>query len=373
MFEIKAHLQRGEFQLDVDIRAPSSGVLALFGRSGSGKTTLAHIVAGLLRPTHGRIAIDDTIYEDTPSRRFIRPEQRRIGYVFQDARLFPHLNVASNLRYGQRRATSKQQAGHWEHVVHLLGLQSLLHRRVHELSGGERQRVALGRALLARPRLLILDEPLASLDAARRNEVLPYLERLRDEFAVPIIYVSHDFDEVMRLADHVVLLERGSVAAQGGLGAMSLEPKLRQIVGSDAVGAVLSGEIESTDPRGLATARVGDARLSVSRPHARTGARVRVQLLARDLILAIEPPRGLSVRNVIQGRVVDVSRDDDETDLVRVDIGRAEVMARVTVAATNDLKLRPGLPVWVLVKAVSMRAHTFSMHSTQHNGASHAD
>jgi molybdate transport system ATP-binding protein len=364
MFEIQSQLHRGDFRLDVDIRAPSTGVLAVFGRSGSGKTTLVQMVAGLLKSEHSRIVIDESVLEDTPTRRFVPPEHRRIGYVFQDARLFPHLNVQSNLQFGMRRSPSQPRENLWDQVVGLLGLHNFLKRRVHQLSGGERQRVALGRALLMQPRLLIMDEPLASLDAARRNEVLPYFERLRDEFALPIIYVSHDFNEVLRLADHVVLLDHGRVIAQGDIGSMSLQPQLRQIVGADAVGAVLNGEVESVSSEGLAVVCIGEARLSVNKPQVRVGTRVRVQLLARDLILAIEPPRGLSVRNVIQGCVLDVSRDDDETDLVRVDVGSAVVMARVTRAATQELKLTSGRSVWVLVKAVSMRSHLFATHDS---------
>jgi molybdate transport system ATP-binding protein len=359
MFQVQSRTRRGDFTLEVDIRAPSTGVLALFGRSGSGKTTLVQVIAGLIKPDESRVVIDDTVLEDTRVRHFVPPEQRRIGYVFQDARLFPHLSVAGNLQFGMRRSRATADASLWDQVIALLGLQTLLHRRVQQLSGGERQRVAIGRALLTQPRLLIMDEPLAAIDVARRNEVLPYLERLRDEFALPIIYVSHDFDEVMRLADHVVLLDEGRVAAQGDVGSMSLEPRLRQIVGADAVGAVLNGEVESVSSSGLATVRVGRARVSVNKPQAQAGMHVRVQLLARDLILAIEPPRGLSVRNVIEGRVLDLSHDDHETDLVRVDIGDAAVMARVTRAASEELHLAPGLPIWILVKAVSTRSHMF--------------
>jgi molybdate transport system ATP-binding protein len=359
MFDIKAQLRRGDFQLSVDIHAPSTGVLAVFGRSGCGKSTLAHLVAGLLAPDSAHIAIDDAVLEDTHARVHVRPESRRIGYVFQDARLFPHMNVASNLEYGLRR-TGTRNVQRWDHVIALLGLGDLLRRRVQQLSGGERQRVALGRALLTEPRLLILDEPLSSLDAARRNEVLPYLERLRDELALPMIYVSHDFDEVLRLADHVVLLEAGRVVAQGELGAMSVLPELRAIVGADAIGAVLAGEIESIAANGLAIVRIGNARLAVTHANARVGLRVRVQLLARDLILAMEPPRGLSVRNIIEGRIIGVTQDDRETDLVRVDIGGAEVLARVTRASSAELQLSAGVKVWVLVKTVSMRGHMFA-------------
>jgi molybdate transport system ATP-binding protein len=245
-------------------------------------------------------------------------------------------------------------------VAPMLGLEPLLSRRVHQLSGGERQRVALGRALLSQPQLLLLDEPLASLDAARREEVLPYLEKLRDELAIPMIYVSHQFEEVLRLATHVVLMDRGKVLSQGSLDDLSLHPELRAIVGPDAVGAVLHGTVESVDGgTGLATVRVGANSLRINLREARSGAAVRVQLLARDIILATSPPENLSVRSVMTGAVARVIADDADTDLVYVDIGGASVLARVTRAASISLHLRAGLPVWVLVKSVSVRGHAF--------------
>jgi len=357
---IHAKKQRDGFTLDVAIDVTTPGVVALFGRSGCGKTTLANLIAGLLQPDSARIEIDGVVLEDTRTGHCVPAEQRRIGYVFQDARLFPHFSVLGNLRYGERRAPAGMRRIALDHVVQLLGLQSFLQRRVKDLSGGERQRVALGRALLSQPRLLLLDEPLASLDVARREEVLPYLERLRDEFALPIIYVSHQFDEVLRLASHVVLLERGSVVTQGRLESVSLHPQLRAIVGPDAVGAVLTGSIVATDPQtGLTAIAVGTGRLNVHLSNAVPGAMVRVQLLARDVILATQPVEGLSVRNMLAGTIAHIAPDDADTDMVHVDIGSGHVLARVTRGALIALALRTGMPIWVLIKAVSIRGHAF--------------
>lgn len=373
MFSIRARKHRDAFTLDVAIEVSTPGVVALFGRSGCGKTTLVSIVAGLLRADEAHIEIDGAILEGNG--RYLPAEQRRIGYVFQDARLFPHLDVLANLQYGERRVRASHGANgrtgtipappvrhriSLDMVAPLLGLEPLLSRRVHQLSGGERQRVALGRALLSQPRLLLLDEPLASLDAARREEVLPYLEKLRDELAIPIIYVSHQFEEVLRLATHVVLMDRGRVLSQGSLDELSLHPELRAIVGSDAVGAVLRGSVASIDGgSGLATVRVGTNELRIHLRAARVGSLVRVQLLARDIILATSRPENLSVRNVLTGVVERIVADDEDTDLVYVDIGGASVLARVTRSASVSLGLRTGVSVWVLVKSVSIRGHAF--------------
>ena len=360
MLKLEASKRRDPFELHVSIEVATPGIVALFGRSGCGKTTLINIVAGLLRAERALVEVDGVVLEDSAKDIRLAPEQRRIGYVFQDSRLFPHMNVDKNLRYGERRAPAGERRIGVDKVIELLGLGGLLHRRPHALSGGERQRVALGRALLSQPRLLLLDEPLASLDAARRDEVLPYLEMLRDEFALPIVYVSHQFDEVLRLASHVVLLDQGKVLAQGGIEAISLHPALRAIVGVDAVGAVLSGSIAAADPQtGLAAVRVGTGVINVSLPNARPGATVRVQVLARDVILATQAPEGLSVRNVLVGAIARIASDDAETDLVDVDVGGAIVLARVTRAASFALGLRQGMKIWVLVKAVSIRGHAF--------------
>jgi molybdate transport system ATP-binding protein len=347
------------FALQAEFTAPVPGVVALFGRSGSGKTTLVNIISGLLAPDEGEVRLDDEVLTDTRARIAVPPERRRIGYVFQDARLFPHLTVAGNLRYGERRARGPAAIG-FEEVTALLGLAPLLGRRPRQLSGGERQRVSLGRALLSQPRLLLLDEPLASLDAARREEVLPYLESLRDRLAIPIVYVSHQFEEVLRLATHLVLVDDGRVPAHGTVNELSLRPELTSIIGTEAIGAVIEGVVTRLDPAlGSAELAVGRGTLQVRLSGVELGARVRLQLLARDVILATQPVQGLSVRNALAGTVIAIDDDERGAVLVRCDVGGAVVLARITVGARQALNLRPGDALWALVKAVSTRGHAF--------------
>jgi molybdate transport system ATP-binding protein len=354
--------RRGDFALDVAFCAPTPGVTALFGRSGCGKSTAIALIAGLLTPDFGRVVIDDDVLVDTTKHVAVDARHRRIGVVFQDARLFPHLRVRGNLDYGAARVPGHvARPVKLDDLVGLLGLEPLLRRRPHELSGGERQRVALGRALLSQPRLLLLDEPLASLDAARREEVLPYLEKLRDAFSIPIVHVSHDFDEVLRLATRVVLLEKGRCVADGDIATVSRDPALRAIVGPDAVGAVLSGEVQRVDA-GFASVRVGDALLSVELDDASPGQRIQIQVLARDVIVATEPPRGLSVRNVVAARIVSIEPDVGRAVMVELDIGRGStLLARITSRASQELGLTRDMQAWVLMKSVSLRGHAFSV------------
>jgi molybdate transport system ATP-binding protein len=289
-------------------------------------------------------------------------EARRIGYVFQDGRLFPHLSAEGNLRYGEKRARGVPHTIGFAEVVQLLGLAGLLARRPHELSGGERQRVALGRALLAQPRLLLLDEPLAALDVARREEVLPYFEALRDQLSIPMVYVSHQFEEVLRLATHLVLLGDGKVLAEGPVQEVSLRPELQAIVGSDQVGAVVDGVVTRLDAsQGSAELAVGTGTLTLSLRDTRPGARVRLHVLARDVILATQPVQGVSVRNALASTVIAVRPDDPGTVLVTVDVGGALVLARITENARAALKLRAGDAVWTLIKAASTRGHAYRM------------
>jgi molybdate transport system ATP-binding protein len=357
--------RRDGFALDAQFNAPTPGVVALFGRSGCGKTTAINIISGLLAADSAYVELDGQVLTDTSARIFIPPEQRRIGYVFQDGRLFPHMSVLRNLQYGFKRTRASSMAITLDQIVALLGLEHLLERQPYQLSGGERQRTALGRALLSQPALLLLDEPLAALDAARREEVLPYLERLRDNLSIPMVYVSHQFDEVLQLATHVVLMDAGQVIAQGSLSEVSLVPQLRAIVGPDSVGAVVDGIVTSVDAScGMAELRVGSGLLNVSVTAVSAGERVRVQLLARDIILATEEPRGLSVRNQLQGTIATIVDDEDDARLVTVDIGGATVLSRVTRSAVEALGLRNGSSVWVLVKAVSTRGHAFRLGVT---------
>jgi molybdate transport system ATP-binding protein len=368
MFEADLAAERGGFRLRARFAAPTPGVIALFGPSGSGKSTLVNAIAGLM-PATGSVRLDGTAWLDSAAGTCLPAERRRIGYVFQDARLFPHLDVSGNLGYGERRAPPGQHFAVRDEIVDLLGLGSLLGRRVHQLSGGERQRVALGRALLAQPRLLLLDEPLAAIDATRRGEVLPYLESLRDRFAIPMLYVSHQYDEVLRLATHVVLLAAGDVLASGTPSELSLDPRLRALVGGDAVGAVLEVEVAAVDPAtGLASVAVGHGQLRLALAGARVGARLRLHVLARDVILATESPHGLSVRNALEGTLAEIVSEAPDEALAIVDLAGSRLLARITRAAVEELRLRPGLPVWALVKAASLRGHVFARASAREAG-----
>jgi molybdate transport system ATP-binding protein len=281
--------------------------------------------------------------------------------VFQDARLFPHLSVLGNLRYASQRAPAVTRPTiRFDEVVTLLGLEQLLVRRTHQLSGGERQRVALGRALLSQPRLLLLDEPLASLDLARREEVLPYLERLREVFGLPMVYVTHQFDEVLRLATHMVLLDAGKVLAAGDITAISVHPELRRLLGADAMGAVVDAEVVDYDADGhLAQLRVGGSTMKIISAPITAGVAVRVQILARDVILATQEPRALSVQNAMRGAIANIVDEDAAADLVYINLGGPVILSRITKAATRSLGLNIGDRVWALVKAASLRGHSW--------------
>lgn len=362
MLKVKVAKRRGDFSLDARFEAPTPGVVALFGRSGCGKTTTVSIISGLLAADSAYVELDGHVLTDTAAGVCILPEQRRMGYVFQDGRLFPHMSVLRNLQYGLTRTRAPGLAITQSQIVQLLGLEHLLLRKPHQLSGGERQRVCLGRALLSQPALLLLDEPLAALDTARREEVLPYLEKLRDNLSIPMVYVSHQFDEVLRLATHVVLMDAGHVIAQGTSSEISLVPQLRGIVGPESVGAVVDGIVTRVDGScGMAELRVGSGSLNVSVTSVSVGERVRVQLLARDIILAIEEPRGLSVRNQLRGTITSIVDDEKDARLVTVDVGGAAILSRVTRQAVEALELQNEASVWVLVKAVSTRGHAFRL------------
>jgi molybdate transport system ATP-binding protein len=356
LLAVRVKLRRGEFSLDVAFEAPTPGVIALFGRSGCGKTSVVHAIAGLLTPDEGRIALDDQVFFSPETN--VRPERRRIGCVFQDARLFPHRSVSANLSYGLRRAPREAQRIGLDEVVDLLGLRALLSRRPHQLSGGERHRVAIGRALLSQPRLLLLDEPLASQDLARRGELLPYLERLCSRLRMPIVYVSHQFDEVVRLATHVVVLASGSVAIQGDVASLSRSAPLRAIVGTEGIGAVLEGEADARDPEtGLTRVRFGRHSLRVAIDEAGPGRRVRVHLLARDVLIALSAPAAPVAADVLEGAIVSLEPDATQSLLVEVDVGGATILARVARGAASVSALAPGRRVFLLVNAAWSRAY----------------
>ena len=355
MLKVVASKRLPGFTLDVRFELPTRGVAALFGPSGCGKSTTINIIAGLVRPDRGEVRLDETVLIDTARRIDVPAEARRTGCVFQDARLFPHVSVVGNLRYAERRAASPAYVGP-ERVADLLDLKPLMERRVHQLSGGEKQRVAIGRALLAQPRLLLLDEPLAALDRERREEVLPYLETLRDELAIPMVFVSHQFDEVTRLATHIVVMRSGAVVAQGEIGAVSLEHSLRSLVGPDAAGAILEGEVIARSAAGnRVRVRVARTELDVEAPGAQPGARLRLQLLARDVLVSTRTPEFLSVRNHLKGVVVSLEADSEDAVMVAIDVGGARILARVAREASRELALAPGVAVWALITSLSLR------------------
>ncbi len=361
--EIDVRRRFGKFTLDVDLRCVERGVTALFGRSGAGKTALVNLIAGLDRPDDGRIVVAGQTLFDSRRRIDLPPERRRLGYVFQDSRLFPHLTVRGNLRYGMRGRTEADDPLDFDQVVALLGLESLLDRRPYRLSGGERQRVAIGRALLASPRILLMDEPLASLDAARKDEILAFIERLRDELEIPLVYVSHIMDEVIRLADDMVVLSEGRVAAVGPVEEVMSRLELRPLTGRHEAGAVLSARVEAHDDGfELTDLDFPGGRLSVSRLDLPVGSRIRVRVRARDVSLSLEPPRRSSVLNVFRGTVVDIGAEPGPQVDVLLELGGGEekspLWARITRKSVAELGLEPGKLVYALVKAVAIDRHS---------------
>lgn len=342
--EVAIHHAYGNFTLDVAFTAASGGVTALFGPSGAGKTSIVHALAGLMRPTEGRIVLEGRTVLDTKAGLFVPPEKRRIGLVFQDARLFPHMSVEKNLLFGWRRSPARATPDEIARTVSLLGLEKLLARAPKNLSGGEKSRVALGRALLASPDILLLDEPLASLDAARRAEILPWLERLRDIARIPIFYVSHSLDEVARLADRAVLLDGGRVTAEG-----SVFDLLAGLGAEKPLGAVL--EARAADMQdGLQTLLFDGGRLMVADMHA-PGMRVRVRIGADDILIAREAPRGISANNILPVTITSVRLDGPRAE-VEMHCGRARLVARVTAASVSRLGLAPDAAAFAVIKAV---------------------
>jgi molybdate transport system ATP-binding protein len=341
---------RENFRLGARFSAPP-GLTALFGRSGSGKTTLVDIVGGLIRPDRGKVAVDGKVLVDTERGLFIPKHRRRIGYVFQDSRLFPHLSVRRNLLYGRwfTQDNGDGTPADLGSVVKLLGIEQLLERRPASLSGGEKQRVAIGRALLAHPRLLLMDEPLASLDEARRAEILPYIERLRDEAGVPILYVSHSVAEVARLATTVVILTDGKVTATGPVADI-----LSQADSGDG-GSVLDATVARHDEAfQLSVLASAAGQLQVPRLSAPVGAHVRAYIRARDVMLSLERPQGISALNVLTGRVASIvpAANGAQAD-VRLDCNGALLTARLTAKSVQGLGLAPGRPVHAVIKSVS--------------------
>src|SRR3954452_4456548 len=364
MIEIVVRHRLGAFVLDAAFAA-EGGLTALFGRSGSGKTSLVNIIAGLIRPERGRVVVNREMLTDTERGLFVPPKKRRVGYVFQEGRLFPHMTVRQNLLYGRwfapRNIRESGRPGEIDHVIELLGIGGLLGRRPANLSGGEKQRVAIGRALLARPRLLVMDEPLAALDKARKAEILPYIERLRDEAGVPIVYVSHAIAEVARLATTLVVLSEGRVAAVGPTASVMGRIDLFPLTGRAEAGAILSTRIAAHDTAfGLTELRAAAGALRVPSLEMPVGAALRVRVRARDVMIALAPPEGLSALNVLPGTVAEIGSSDGAIVDIRLDCAGESLIARLTRRSVERLGLAPGRQGYAGIKNIALDHHPFA-------------
>jgi molybdate transport system ATP-binding protein len=349
----------GGFSLQAQFSV-QGGITTLFGRSGAGKTTLANAIAGLIIPDGGNISVGGRILFDAGKRINVPVHQRRLGYVFQDARLFPHLTVRRNLSYGSFFNRGARGFADFDHIVDLLGLMPLLDRRPARLSGGEKQRVAIGRALLANPLMLIMDEPLASLDRARRGEILPYIERLRDETSLPIIYVSHALEEVTRLADNMVLLSEGKVCATGSPEDIMSRLDLVPLTGRYEAGSVLEAKVVAHDAHfQLTRVQVGNGEFFVplKDQDLPVGANVRLRIRARDVAIALNRTENLSIRNMLTATVTEMRAEVGPFMEIRLDVGGSFLLARITRMSAEALALAEGTQVYALIKTVAIDRH----------------
>ncbi|HEY4136649.1 MAG TPA: molybdenum ABC transporter ATP-binding protein [Alphaproteobacteria bacterium] len=344
--------RQGDFRLQARFSA-GTGLTALFGRSGSGKTTLVNVIAGLVKPEKGHVTVDGQALVDTGRRLFVPPHRRRVGYVFQEGRLFPHLTVRRNLLYGRWFTPHAERRARLDDVVEMLGIGGLLARHPASLSGGEKQRVAIGRALLASPRLLLMDEPLAALDDARKAEILPYIERLRDQAGIPIVYVSHAVVEVVRLATTVVMMQDGQVAAAGPAGEVMSRLDVASL-GRAEIGALLDATVTAADDGyGLSLLATQAGELRVPALDLPVGATLRVQILARDVMIALAPPQGLSGLNMLQGTLAEIGLPQGASVDLRLDCNGAPVLAQITRRSLETLGLRVGQRLTGIVKSVT--------------------
>lgn len=359
---VETSLSLGDFALEINHHFPLAGITALFGPSGSGKSTLLRIIAGLEYRSRGVVRFRNEVWQGTDPNAFVPPHRRGIGYVFQDARLFPHLTVRGNLAYAEKRSRTGSSAIAFDDVVRVLDLEPLLSRRATSLSGGEIQRVAIGRSLLARPRLLLMDEPLAALDLKRKGEILPYIDRLPEIFDLPVIYVTHAIEEVAHLATTMVILGSGRTVAHGRVADVLERLDLPDAMGHFEAGVVLSARVVGHDEQfQLTTLDHGGQSIVMPMAEVEPGTELRLRVRARDVSLATQRPNGISVRNILTGVVSDVAEEPDTAFAeVLVDIGGARLRSRITRHALVDLSLRPGTPVFALVKSIAFDRRALS-------------
>ena len=363
MIHLQINIARSAFELKLKLQLPAQGITAIFGPSGSGKTTFLRAVAGLEKNPQGLIQIGENIWQDTKQGIYIPTWQRSLGYVFQESSLLPHLSVAENLNFGLKRvlksANSAPTAANkaLQASIELLGIGGLLQRMPDELSGGERQRVAIARAIAMQPQLLLMDEPLASLDAARRQEIFPWLARLRDELKMPMLYVTHSAEEVTRLADHLLVLDRGQVKAQGPVNQVLTQVVNPVVVGEDT-GALIAGHIGAVDAQWhLSRVDFEGGSVWMRDEGLTVGKAVRIRILARDVSLATSDPQNTSIQNQLRGSIQSITPDPHPSQvMVVLKCGAEEVLARVTNRAVNELALQVGMPVWAQVKSVALVA-----------------
>ncbi|WP_262499525.1 molybdenum ABC transporter ATP-binding protein [Pseudomonas proteolytica] len=359
MIEVRLQLNYSGFALDIDLKLPGRGVTALYGHSGSGKTTCLRCIAGLERAGDGFVQINDQVWQDSRNGVFVPPHKRALGYVFQEASLFPHLSVLANLEFGLKRIPKGQRRVDLAQATQLLGIGHLLDRHPQHLSGGERQRVGIARALLTSPQLLLMDEPLAALDSQRKGEILPYLERLHDQLEIPVLYVSHAQDEVARLADHIVLLNEGKALASGPIGETLARLDLPLARGDDA-GVVINGTVSSHDAHyQLLTLQLPDSPLQMRVAHAPLdlGKHLRFKVQARDVSLSLQPGEHSSILNCLPVTVTqEIPADNSAHVLVRLDAAGTPLLARITRYSRDQLQVHPGQALWAQIKAVAVLA-----------------
>ncbi|MBW1253609.1 molybdenum ABC transporter ATP-binding protein ModC [Pantoea allii] len=340
----------GEHQLEIDVTIPASGITAIFGVSGAGKTSLINAIGGLTRPQRGRIQLNDRILFDAEQQVALPPEKRNIGYVFQDARLFPHYSVRGNLRYGLSTSMKSQ----FDSLVALLGLNPLLNRFPLSLSGGEKQRVAIGRALLSAPDILLMDEPLASLDLPRKRELMPYLQTLAKQVDIPVLYVSHSLEEILQLADNVLVLDEGKVKAFGPLERVWSSSAMRPWLPASDLTSVLRVQVLEHHPDyPMSALSLGDQHIWVSRVNLPVKSPLRIRIASADVSLTLQPAQNSSIRNVLPAQVVELIEVGDQVE-VKLRIGISELWARISPWARDELNIRPQQWLYAQIKSVSV-------------------